>query len=76
MFQRFTKIDQAKNFRRYYVVAVEIDLFGQVVLTRTWGRIGSHGGIKTTRHVTWREAEAAALAENVRRARRGYSQSA
>lgn len=76
MFQRFTKIDQAKNFRRYYVVAVEIDLFGQVVLTRTWGRIGSCGGIKTTRHATWREAEAAALAENVRRARRGYSQSA
>jgi len=37
------RIDVALNMARFYSLAVEIDLFGEAVTIRRWGRIGSFG---------------------------------
>ena len=37
------RIDQRKNMARFYHVSVEIDLFGDILAVRRWGRIGSDG---------------------------------
>ncbi len=41
---RLTRIDPARNMRRFYTVAVEVTLFDDVACTRTYGRIGGRGG--------------------------------
>lgn len=37
------RIDPARNMARFYTMAVERDLFDQVVLVRRWRRINSPG---------------------------------
>lgn len=37
------RIDPSKNMARFYILSVEIDLFGGIVAVKRWGRIGSHG---------------------------------
>ena len=41
---RLTRIDPARNMRRFYTVAIEVTLFDDVACTRTYGRIGGRGG--------------------------------
>ena len=48
--------DPARNMARYYVLSIEPTLFGDVCLTRRWGRIGVHG--QTKYHSFEREDEA------------------
>ncbi len=38
-------IDQSRNLRRFYLLDVQRDLFGSVLLVKAWGRIGAHGRI-------------------------------
>lgn len=40
---RLTRKDPRCNMARYYVLTVEPDLFGQILVGRAWGRIGSNG---------------------------------
>lgn len=35
--------DPARNMKRFYRLAVERDLFGEILLVREWGRIGRQG---------------------------------
>jgi predicted DNA-binding WGR domain protein len=67
------RIDQARNMARYYELDVQPGLFGDVAVTRHWGRIGSHGQSKQQ----WfsNEAAAADLAMKLTRQKqlRGYS---
>jgi len=35
--------DISKNMDRYYAMSIEPTLFGDICLTRRWGRIGTHG---------------------------------
>lgn len=37
------RIDHRTNMARFYHVSVEIDLFGDILAVRRWGRIGSDG---------------------------------
>lgn len=37
------RTDPAKNMARFYVMNIEANLFGEVCLTRRWGRIGARG---------------------------------
>ena len=37
------RIDHRKNMARFYRLSVEIDLFGNIIVVRRWGRIGSDG---------------------------------
>ncbi len=39
-------IDDARNKRRFYALSVERTLFGDWVLVREWGRIGTGGRIR------------------------------
>lgn len=38
--------DPARNMARYYALSIEPTLFGEVCLTRRWGRIGARGQAK------------------------------
>lgn len=37
------RIDAAKNMARFYRLAIEPTLFGNVCVVRSWGRIGTRG---------------------------------
>ena len=40
---RLTRSDPELNMARFYAIAIEPTLFGDVALVRTWGRIGTRG---------------------------------
>ena len=64
--------DASRNMARFYVLAIEPTLFGDVALAREWGRIGTRGRRRLDLHA---DAEAAAEALDVwlaRKSRRGY----
>lgn len=52
-------VDSSKNMSRFYSMAIEPTLFGDVCLTRRWGRIGAHG--QEMRHSFQGEDDAVAL---------------
>jgi predicted DNA-binding WGR domain protein len=37
------RIDAARNMARYYRLAIEPTLFGNIAVVRNWGRIGTRG---------------------------------
>lgn len=41
------RTDIARNMARYYAMSIEPTLFGEICLTRRWGRIGRKGQSKT-----------------------------
>lgn len=53
------RADPAKNMARYYAIEIGQTLFGELCLTRRWGRIGRRGQEK--HHVFEREEEAVRL---------------
>lgn len=66
------RIDPSRNMARFYAVSLGVSLFGDVSLTRRWGRIGTFGGQIVELHAD-RETALGAL-ERIERAkrRRGY----
>ncbi|WP_293676757.1 WGR domain-containing protein [uncultured Phenylobacterium sp.] len=66
------RIDNSCNMARFYALSIERSLFGESILIRRWGRIGTHG----QRREDWYRASddaAAALGRLVgRKVRRGY----
>lgn len=64
--------DRAKNMARYYAMSIEANLFGELCLTRRWGRIGTRG--QTLIHHFEREQDAVALFLDLTRQKRarGY----
>ena len=69
---RIERRDPARNMARYYIPAIQPTLFGEVQLTRRWGRIGARG--QSLNHVFNREEDAVRMfLELLRRKRkRGY----
>lgn len=67
-------VDPAKNMARFYVLALQPTLFGEVALVREWGRIGSPGRVQVTAYATPEEAEAALRRIERQKERRGYLQ--
>jgi predicted DNA-binding WGR domain protein len=57
---------------RFYSVVVERDLFGQVVLVRNWGRIGTRGRELVEEHATENDALRAMQKLVEAKRRRGY----
>jgi predicted DNA-binding WGR domain protein len=51
--------DSTKNMARFYSMSIDADLFGELCLTRRWGRIGARG--QTMIHHFEREQDAVAL---------------
>jgi predicted DNA-binding WGR domain protein len=66
------RVDAAKNMARFYAMTIEPTLFGEVCLTRRWGRIGARGRMR--KHSFEHEKEAVALFLDLLRQkrRRGY----
>lgn len=70
--QVLRRIDPSRNMSRFYAVDIVTSLFGEAILVRRWGRIGSSG-----QHLEmWfdeRSSAQAALDRLVRiKTRRGY----
>jgi len=42
-YARFERVDLSENCERFYLLAVQPTLLGEVALVRTWGRIGTQG---------------------------------
>jgi len=71
-YARFVSVDPGKNRYRFYVLAWQADLFGQTVLARTWGRLGTRGSTRLF-FVGEREQAAGAIERLIRhRALHGY----
>lgn len=68
------RVDPAVNMRRFYALSLENSLFGDILLVRRWGRIGTHGRVR----FDWFESPADAANELTRiasvKARRGYQE--
>ncbi|MEY9606927.1 putative DNA-binding WGR domain protein [Bradyrhizobium japonicum] len=43
--------DASKNMARFYAMAIEPTLFGDICLTRRWGRIGAQGQMIVLPHL-------------------------
>ena len=66
------RTDKARNMARFYAMTIEPNLFGQVCLTRRWGRIGAQGQMKVQHFARERDAVAAFLDLLRRKRSRGY----
>jgi predicted DNA-binding WGR domain protein len=44
------RVDAARNMRRFYQLDIEPDLFGGVLLLKSWGRIGARGRVVAERY--------------------------
>ncbi|MGK6316871.1 WGR domain-containing protein [Neorhizobium sp. DT-125] len=66
------RTDPARNMARYSTMSIDETLFGDVCLTRRWGRIGARG--RTMHHHFEREEDAVVQFLDVlrQRQRRGY----
>jgi len=66
------RTDEARNMARFYAMAIEPNLFGEICLTRRWGRIGVHGQMKVQHFASERDAVAAFLNVLRQKRNRGY----
>jgi len=66
------RVDPSHNMHRFYRLDVEADLFGGVLLTKTWGRIGTRGRVMAERYDQEAPALAALEKQAARKRRRGY----
>ena len=67
-----TRRDPACNMARFYELAVEPSLFGNWLLVRRWGRIGTHGRSRLMSYDSRNEAEQGLAHLADRKLQRGY----
>ena len=66
------RTDPVRNVSRFYLLAVQPELFGRWSLVREWGRIGSPGQQRIISYATQAEAQAAFTRHRRGKERRGY----
>jgi predicted DNA-binding WGR domain protein len=66
------RIDAEANCYRFYVLDIEKDLFGETVLARRWGRIGTYGKARFDQYPDEEAARAALAALVLAKQKRGY----
>lgn len=64
--------DAARNMARFYALSIEPTLFGDVCLTRRWGRIGTRGQMKAMSFAQEEDALAQFARIGRQKASRGY----
>ncbi len=64
--------DPVRNMARFYALSLDVSLFGEALLVRRWGRIGTRGRERADVFVSPDEAAAAMQALASRKVRRGY----
>ncbi len=67
------RIDPDRRMHRFYRLEIARDLFGDWLLIRAWGRIGSAGQSRTVSFPTEAVAEVALGRHRRRKERRGYA---
>ncbi len=70
---RLTRSDPEQNMARFYAIAIEATLFGDIALVRTWGRIGTRGRTMFETCASVEEAKAGAEQVVHSKIRRGYA---
>ena len=73
---RFEQLDSEKNLLREYGITIGQNLFGEWVVSSSWGRIGGRQHVKAAYFDSRSEAMALAEREAIRRLLRGYQVSA
>lgn len=73
---RFERIDPEKDLFREYGITIGQNLFGEWVVSSSWGRIGRPKRVKDNYFLSRREAMVLAEQEANRRLLRGYQVSA
>ena len=68
----YRRIDEAADMRRYYLLSLQTTLFGDIAVTRCWGRIGRRGSEKTDVFSSEQEAVRHFLELARLKRRRGY----
>ncbi len=66
------RTDEARNMARFYAMTIEPNLFGEICLTRRWGRIGAQGQTKIQHFASERDAVATFLDLLRQKRNRGY----
>ncbi len=66
------RIDLERNMRRFYLMQVQLDLFGGASLIREWGRIGTRGRVLVEHHPDEGGAVTSLPSMARSKARRGY----
>lgn len=72
---RLTRCDPDLNMARFYVIALEPTLFGEVALVRNWGRIGTSGQVRMETFGEESAAMDASQKTETAKRRRGYRDS-
>ncbi len=67
--------EPSRSMARFYVLAIEPTLFGDMALVREWGRIGSLGRRRLDLHASLTSAAEALDTWLARKVRRGYIKS-
>jgi predicted DNA-binding WGR domain protein len=65
--------DPSRNMARFYCLSLESSLFGDAVLVREWGRIGTLGSRRLDLYVNTLQAQEALRRLAASKLRRGYS---
>ena len=73
---RFERVDSEKDLFREYGIAIGQNLFGEWVVSSSWGRIGGPKRVKQTYFASKSKAMVLAEQEANRRLLRGYQLSA
>jgi predicted DNA-binding WGR domain protein len=66
------RIDAAKNMARYYRLAIEPTLFGNIAVVRGWGRIGTRGQERVEFFDSEKQALSVFLEILLEKRRKGY----
>ena len=66
------RTNRERNISRFYLLAVQPELFGRWSLVWEWGRIGRPGQARIVSYSTQEEAEAAFIRHRRSNERRGY----
>lgn len=69
---RLTRIRPERRERRFYRLELVTDLFGTLLLQRSWGRIGTDGKQRSDLFADEEKAVAALDRQAARKRRRGY----
>jgi predicted DNA-binding WGR domain protein len=67
-----TRRDPDLNMARFYAIALQPTLFGEVSVVRAWGRIGTRGRMKLATFPSLPAAKHQAIALERQKRRRGY----
>ena len=66
------RVDKSRNMRRFYKLCLAPTLFGEVMLVRNWGRVGTNGQVKFETFEAAEDAEKVLNRIERSKRRRGY----